>query len=295
MDIKKLQFLAYDIRKDIVEMLHHAGSGHSGGSLGMTDIFTVLYFDIMKNFSSDPKSEKRDYVILSNGHICPVLYATLSKRGYFDRDDLFTLRKLGSRLQGHPHFVANKINSINNSNSHNNLAGIENSSGPLGQGISQAVGLAASLKRDKKKNGVYCFVGDGELQEGQCYESFLFAGKEKLSNLTVIVDYNNIQIDGKVEDVLPLGEIDEMFLNYSFSVIDFDGNDIEQIKFAFEEAKKIKDKPVCLIARTIPGKGVSFMENDYTWHGKTPNSEQTEIALREIEEFQSKILQGGKK
>lgn len=278
MIVKELKLIANDIRVDIIKMLNEAKSGHAGGSLGMADLMTVLYFDVLNHNPRSPNSRERDFVFLSNGHTCPVLYSALARSGYFKVEELLTLRKLGSRLQGHPH--------------NNILPGIENSGGPLGQGYSQAVGLAASLKRDKKKNKVYCFVGDGELEEGQCWESSLFASKEKLDNLIVIIDRNHMQIDGDTEEVLPLNFLNEKFLALGFYVLEFDGNDISQIKHAFKEAKKIKDKPICFVAKTIPGKGVSFMENDFSWHGKAPNDDETKIALEELSIIKNKIKRG---
>lgn len=276
----ELKLKANEIRIDIIKMLNLAGTGHTAGPLGMSDIFTVLYFDILKNDTKKPLSEKRDFVFLSNGHICPVLYATLAHRGYFKIDELKTLRKLGSRLQGHPHYGA--------------LAGVENSGGPLGQGISQAVGLAVSLKRDQKQNSVYCFTGDGELEEGQVWEAFMYASKEKLDNLIVIVDRNHIQIDGSTEDVGGLFNLDKKFTSFGFSVIEFDGNNISQIKHAFEHALEMrgKAKPICLLANTTPGKGVSIFEGDYKWHGKTPNDEETKKAITELELIRKKLLGG---
>lgn len=278
----ELKLKANEIRVDIIKMLNLAGTGHTAGPLGMADIFTVLYFDILKNDSKKPLSEKRDFVFLSNGHICPVLYATLAHKNYFKLDELKTLRKLGSRLQGHPHYGA--------------LPGVENSGGPLGQGISQAVGLAVSLKRDKKQNKVYCFTGDGELEEGQCWEAFMYASKEKLDNLIFIVDRNHIQIDGSTEDIGGLFDLGKKFTSFGFSVIEFDGNNISQIKHALSHALKMKGKakPICLIANTIPGKGVSIFEGDYRWHGKTPNADETKKALYELELNRKKLI-GGKK
>ena len=267
MDIINLQLKAKLIRKSILEMIYLAGSGHPAGALGLTDIFTVLYFDVLKHNPKKPKLESRDYVIVSNGHIAPVLYGTLAESGYFLKNKLQTLRKLGSKLQGHPHY--------------NSLPGIENSSGSLGQGISIAVGLATSLKRDKKNNLVYCFIGDGELNEGQIWEALLFASKENLDNLIIILDRNNIQIDGTTEQVLPLEPLTKKFRSFNLATIKFDGNNISQIKDAFYHAKKIK-KPVILIAKTISGKGVSFMEGNYIWHGKVPNKEQYLKAMEEL-------------
>lgn len=275
MNIKELKLKANDIRKDIIEMLYRAGSGHPAGALGLADIFTVLYFDILKHNPKKPNDNQRDFVILSNGHVCPVLYASLAQVGYFPKKELLTLRKLGSKLQGHPHNLS--------------LAGIENSSGPLGQGISQAVGLAAVLKREKKKNHVYCFVGDGELDEGQVWESLMFAAKEKLDNLTIIIDRNYIQIDGKTEDVMPLDPLNTKLNAFNLATIEFDGNNIIQIKHAFKHAKKIKNKSVCLIARTLSGKNISFMQGDYNWHGKAPNEEEYKLAMAELNKIDEEI------
>lgn len=274
MDNYKLELKAKQIRKNIIEMLYLAGSGHPAGALGLADIFSVLYFDKLKHNPKNPNSSLRDFVILSNGHVCPVLYSTLAEAKYFDKKELITLRKLGSSLQGHPHNL--------------DLAGVENSSGPLGQGLSIAVGLAASLKRDDKSNYVYCFVGDGELDEGQIWEALLFAGKEKLDNLIIIVDRNFIQIDGTTEEVMPLEPLTKKFNSFNLATIDFDGNNIAQIKHAIEHAKKIKNKPTVLIAKTISGKGVSFMEKDYRWHGKTINKEDYDKAMLELNEVKLK-------
>lgn len=279
MKIKEVKLLANNIRIDIIKMLNQAKSGHTAGPLGMSDLFAVLYGEFLKFNPKKPQDKKRDYVILSNGHTCPVLYSTLARFNYFPISELKTLRKLGSRLQGHPHIGA--------------LPGVENSGGPLGQGFSQAVGLAASLKRENKENKVFCFTGDGELDEGQSWEAALFAAKEKLDNLTIIVDRNHIQIDGTTDDVLPLHHLNKKFLSFDFAVIEFDGNNVGQIREAFKQANKIKDKPVCLIAKTTPGKGVSFMENDFYWHGVAPSDQDTQLALKELAEIEKNIV-GGK-
>lgn len=278
MHLKDLKLLSNKIRKEIVTMVYEAGSGHPGGALGLADIFTVLYNEVLRHRSNDPNWKDRDFVILSNGHVCPVLYATLAYQGYFPKKELKTLRKLGTRLQGHPHNGC--------------LPGVENSGGPLGQGISQAVGLAASLKRDKKKNRVYCFVGDGELEEGQVWEALLFASKEKLDNFVLIVDRNDMQIDDRTRNVMPLEPLSRKFTAFNFGVINFDGNDIKQVRTAFKEAAKIKDKSMCLIAKTIPGKGVSYMENDFHWHGKIPNKKEFEQAMVDLYIIESKIKKG---
>ncbi|MCA9496365.1 MAG: transketolase [Nanoarchaeota archaeon] len=268
MQTKELELKANQIRQDIIEMLYIAKSGHSAGAIGMADIFTVLYNNILKHNPKKPNSNERDFVILSNGHICPVLYATLAQNNYFPKSKLKTLRQLGTKLQGHPHNLS--------------LPGIENSSGSLGQGISQAVGLASSLKRDKKSNKVYCFVGDGELEEGQCWEAIMFAAKEKLNNLILIVDRNFIQIDGNTQNIINFGNLNKKFTAFNWTSIDIDGNNLKQIYTAFNEAKKNKLKPTCIIANTIPGKGITYMENNYKWHGKAPNEEEKNLAIKEL-------------
>lgn len=283
MNLKELNLISNSIRQSIIEMLNIAGSGHPGGALGMSEILTTLYFDEMRIDPKKPRWENRDFFILSNGHTCPVLYATLAHRGFFKKSELLSLRKLDSRLQGHP---------CSDISSQHYTPGVEASSGPLGQGLSQAVGLAASLKRENKKNRVYCSVGDGELEEGQCWEALLFAQKEKLDNLIVIVDYNHIQIDGNPDQVLNLSPINNKFRAFNFLTIELNGNSIPQLKKVFTEIKKIKGKPICLIAKTIPGKGVSFMENDYTWHGKAPNDDETKKALKELEGERRKLENG---
>ncbi|MCA9460139.1 MAG: transketolase [Nanoarchaeota archaeon] len=276
MQNKELKLKANQIRQNIIEMLHTAKSGHSAGAIGMADIFSVLYFNILKHNPKNPKSKNRDFVILSNGHICPVLYATLAQSNYFPKSKLNTLRQIGSNLQGHPH--------------NNSLPGIENSSGSLGQGISQAVGLASSLRRDNKTNKVYCFVGDGELEEGQCWEAIMYAAKEKLNNLILIVDRNFIQIDGNTQDIINFGPLNKKFTAFNWLSINIDGNNISQINKAFKEAKNIKHKPICIIAKTIPSKGISYMENDFHWHGKAPNDKKKKIALEELEKEREKLL-----
>ncbi len=272
---KQIQKKANNIRKNIIKMLLAAKSGHSAGSLDMADIFAALYFEILKHDPKKPNWKDRDFLILSNGHICPVLYATLAEAGYFPQNELMTLRQLGSRLQGHPHRDA--------------LPGVENTSGPLGQGLSQAAGLAYALKRDNRKNWVYCLMSDGEQDEGQTWEAAMFAGKNKLPNLTAIMDRNNIQIDGNTEDIMPLEPLKEKYESFSWHVLEIDGHNIEAIIDACNEAKAIWNKPVMIIANTIPGKGVDFMEYDYTWHGKPPKPEEAERALKELRTLGGKI------
>lgn len=277
MDFKKLDSIANQIRQDIVSMLLEAKSGHSAGPLGMADVFTALYFgDVLKHDPKNPDWEERDRVVLSNGHICPVLYATLARAGYFPVDELKTLRKLGTRLQGHPH--------------RGSLPGVETSSGPLGQGLSQAVGMALAFKMDKKKNQVFCITGDGEQDEGQIWEAAMLAAKHKLDNLTQIMDRNNIQIDGFTEDVMPLEPLKQKYEAFNWHVIDIDGHNIEQIIDALNMAKAIFEKPVLIIAHTIPGKGVDFMEFDFNWHGIPPNKEQADAALKQLRSLGGKIV-----
>ncbi|TSC96795.1 MAG: transketolase N-terminal domain protein [Parcubacteria group bacterium Athens0714_26] len=277
---KKLEFLeemANVIRRDIIEMLVEAGSGHSAGPLGMADIFAALYFHILNHNPKNPAWPERDRVILSNGHICPALYAALANSGYFSIEELMTLRKISSRLQGHPH--------------RGSLPGIETTSGPLGSGLSQAIGFALAAKLDNKKYRVYCLTSDGEHQEGNTWEAIMFAGNKgtKLNNLTVIVDRNNIQIDGFTEDVMPLEPLREKYEAFKWHVIEVNGHDMEEFVAAVNEAKAIYEKPTVIIAHTIPGKGVSFMEKDYLWHGKPPTKDEARIALKELRTLQGKI------
>lgn len=275
MTIKQLERKANDIRQDLIKMLLEAGSGHSAGPLGMADVFTALYFDILKHNPKKPNWAERDYLVLSNGHICPIQYTAMAHAGYFPKKEMWTLRKFGTRLQGHPH---NEI-----------LPGIEVSSGPLGSGIGQACGIAYALRMDKKKNQVYCLGSDGEHDTGIWWESVLWAGKHKLDNLTVIIDRNNIQIDGYTEDVLPLEPIRAKWEAFNWHVIDVDGHNIEAIIDACNEAKAIYEKPVAIIAHTIPGKGVDFMEFEVSWHGKPPTEDEAKEALHQLRTLGGKI------
>lgn len=274
-EIKDLELKADLIRQDIIKMLLEAGSGHSAGPLGMADVFTALYFNVLKIDPEKPDWEERDRLVLSNGHICPVLYTTMAHKGFFPTSELKTLRKLGTRLQGHPHRSA--------------LPGLETTSGPLGSGISQASGMALGLKLDKKDNWVYCLTSDGEHDEGNTWEAVMLAAKYKLNNLTVIIDRNNIQIDGFTEDVMPLDSLKAKYEAFGWFVIEIDGHNFQAIIDACNEAKTIHTQPVCIIARTIPGKGVDFMENDPAWHGKAPNSDEAKKALHELRTLQGKI------
>ncbi|TSC86069.1 MAG: transketolase N-terminal domain protein [Microgenomates group bacterium Gr01-1014_16] len=266
-------------------MLLAAGSGHSAGPLGMADVFTALYFgEVLNCDPKDPWKEERDRVLLSAGHICPVWYATLGNAGYFPKEELLTLRKLGSRLQGHPHFRA--------------LPGVESTGGPLGQGMSQAIGHALAIRMDvaagklpvgERMPWVYCVLSDAELQEGQNWEAIMFAGKNNLHNLTVVIDRNNIQIDGFTEDVMPLEPLADKFKAFNWSVIEVDGHNVREIVDAFNKAMAIFENPTVIIAHTIPGKGVDFMGWKYEWHGKPPNKDEGEKALSELRTLQGKI------
>lgn len=274
--LEKLELIANDIREDIIRMLEHAGSGHSAGPLGLADIFTALYFDILQHDPKNPDWDERDILLLSNGHCVPVRYATMAHAGYFDRKELLTLRKLGSRLQGHPERVR--------------LPGLESTSGPLGSGLSQACGIALGLRMDKQQHRwVYVVMGDGELDEGNVWEAAMLAGKEKLNNVIGIIDRNNIQIDGPTEHVMPLEDLRGKWEAFGWHVLEINGNDIEAVIDACAMAHAIHEKPVMIIAHTIPGKGVDFMENDFHWHGAPPNHEQAVKALHELRTLGGKI------
>ncbi len=269
--LKDLKQKANKIRQLIIEMLVEAGSGHSAGPLGMADIFTAFYFHILNHYPKNPSSPDRDRLVLSNGHICPVQYAAMALAGYFPIEELKTLRKINSRLQGHPHRTS--------------LPGLETTSGPLGEGISQAIGIALAGKMNKKNYHVYCLTSDGEHEEGNTWEAVMFAAKNKLNNLIQVIDRNYIQIDGATEDIMPLDPLKEKYEAFNWNVLEVDGNDIKSFIEAIEKAKLALDKPTIIIAKTIPGKGVSFMENDYRWHGKTPNKEEAKKALEELKAY----------
>jgi transketolase len=278
--IEALELKANEIRQDIVKMLLAAGSGHSAGPLGLADVFTALYFNIMKNDPENPDWDQRDILILSNGHCVPVRYATMANAGYFDRKELLTLRKLGSRLQGHPERLR--------------MPGMETTSGPLGSGLSQAAGMAMALRINKEHHRwVYVVMGDGELDEGNIWEAAMTVGKYKLNNLIAIVDRNNIQIDGPTETVMPLDDLRAKWEAFGWHVLEIDGNDVEAVIDACSMARAIVEKPVVIIAHTIPGKGVDFMEYDFHWHGSPPNAEQAKVALRELRTLRGKIKSEG--
>ncbi len=268
--IRNLKLLSNTLRQNIIKMVYKARSGHPGGSLGMADIFTALYFHHLNLYPKKPKHPDRDLLVLSNGHICPVLYAAMAKKGFFPKKELLTFRQTNSRLQGHPHREA--------------LPGLETSSGPLGSGLSQAAGIALALKNDKKRNKVVCITSDGEHQEGNTWEAIMFAEKYGLDNLTVIVDRNKIQIDGETEEVMPLKSLREKYASFGWGVVEINGNNMKDILTALQISLKPRKNPLVIIAHTTPGKGVSFMENEYEWHGKAPNEEETIKALEELEE-----------
>lgn len=268
--------IANAIREDIIKMLVSAGSGHSAGPLDMADVFTTLYFSGELNLNpKKPWDLDRDRIILSNGHICPVWYATLAHAGYFPKEELLTLRKIDSRLQGHPHY--------------RELPGVENTGGPLGQGLSQAIGVAMAARMDFKKYRTYCLMSDAELQEGQNWEAIMFAGKNNLANLTAIIDRNNIQIDGFTENIMPLEPLADKFRAFNWTVIDVDGHNYIEISNAINKAKTIFENPTVIIAHTIPGKGVDFMEGKFEWHGKPPNPDEAKLALKELRTLGGKI------
>lgn len=278
MDKLKLMKTANEVRKDIVTAVHSAKAGHPGGSLSAADIFTYLYFEEMNIDPKEPKKADRDRFVLSKGHTAPGLYSVLAERGYFPKEDLKTLRHTGSYLQGHPDMK--------------HIPGVDMSSGSLGQGISAAVGMALSAKLSNEDYRVYTLLGDGEIQEGQVWEAAMFAGHRKLDNLTVIVDNNGLQIDGKIEDVCSPYPIDKKFEAFNFHVINVeDGNDFDQLKAAFDEAKATKGMPTAIVMKTVKGKDVSFMENNAGWHGKAPNDEEYEIAMADLEKVGEALCQ----
>ena len=277
--MNKLELMktANEVRKGIVTAVHSAKSGHPGGSLSAADIYTYLYFEEMNIDPQDPKKADRDRFVLSKGHTAPGYYSTLAHRGFFPVEDLTTLRKVGSYLQGHPDMK--------------HIPGVDMSSGSLGQGISAAVGMAISAKLSDDDYRVYTLLGDGEIQEGQVWEASMLAGHRKLDNLVVIVDNNNLQIDGKITDVNSPYPIDKKFEAFNFHVINIDGNDFDQIEAAFKEARETKGMPTAIIAKTIKGKGVSFMEDQAGWHGKAPNDEQYAQAMEELEKAGEALCQ----
>ena len=277
MNTLELQKQAVEVRKGIVEGVHSAKAGHPGGSLSAADIFTYLYFEEMNIDPKNPKDENRDRFVLSKGHTAPGLYSALAHRGYFPVEDLLTLRHTGSYLQGHPDMK--------------HIPGVDMSSGSLGQGLSAAAGMALAGKLQNKDYRVYALLGDGEIQEGQIWEAAMFSGYRKLDNLCVIVDNNNLQIDGAIDEVCSPYPIDKKFESFNFHVINIDGNDFDQIRAAFDEAKETKGMPTAIIAHTVKGKGVSFMENQVGWHGKAPNDEEFAIAMEDLRKAGEELCQ----
>lgn len=278
MDKLRLQQIANEVRKGIIEGVHSAKAGHPGGSLSAADVFTYLYFEEMNIDPKEPAMEERDRFVLSKGHNAPGFYSVLAQRGYFPVEDLKTLRHMGSYLQGHPDMK--------------HIPGVDMSSGSLGQGISAAVGMALSAKMDNRSYRVYTLLGDGELEEGQVWEAAMFAGHRKLDNLVVIVDNNGLQIDGRIEDVCSPYPIDRKFEAFNFHVIRVaDGNDFDQLKAAFDEARNTKGMPTAIVMKTVKGKGVSYMENNVSWHGKAPNDEEYAVAMEELEKAGEALCQ----
>jgi transketolase len=279
--IPQLEAKANEIRQSIIRMLEAAGSGHSAGPLDLTDIFTALYFHILNIRPEEPEWPDRDIILLSNGHTVPVQYATMAEAGFFDKEELLTLRKFGSRLQGHPE--------------REKLPGLENTSGPLGSGLSQGAGYAYTLQYidDQPHRFVYVVMGDGELNEGNIWEAAMFAGKYKLSQLIAFVDRNNIQIDGNTEDVMPLEDLKGKWESFGWHVLEIDGHNMESIIDAASQGRAITNRPTVVIAHTIPGKGVDFMEYDYKWHGVAPNSDQAKEALTKLRTLDGKISHEG--
>ena len=266
--IEELYKTSNKLKQTVIDMLTEAGSGHTAGSLGTAEIFTALYFQILNIDPKKPYKKDRDRFLLSNGHICPIWYATLSERGFFSKSELWKLRKINSKLQGHP--------------KKNSLPGIENTSGSLGQGLSQAIGVAIAAKMDNIDYRIYCMTGDGELNEGQIWESAMFAPNKKLNNITWIIDRNNIQSDGKTEDVMPLENLKDKLESFNWFVIEINGHSIEEIISACKMAKSITQRPTAIIAHTIPGEGIEFMENNYKWHGKVPSKKEAIAAKEEL-------------
>lgn len=277
MENLELQKKANEVRKGIVTAVHSAKAGHPGGSLSAADIYTYLYFEEMNIDPKEPKMEDRDRFVLSKGHTAPGLYSTLANRGFFPVEDLTTLRKLGSYLQGHPDMK--------------HIPGVDMSSGSLGQGISAAVGMALGAKMSGKDFRVYTLLGDGELEEGQVWEASMFAGHRKLDNLVVIVDNNGLQIDGKIDDVCSPYPIDKKFEAFNFHVINVDAHDFDALRSAFKEARETKGMPTAIVARSLKGKGVSFMEGSVDWHGKAPNDEQYAVAMADLERIGEELCQ----
>lgn len=276
LSLERLQTIANDIRQDIIRMLEHAGSGHSAGPLGLVDVFTALYFEVLRHDPANPDWPERDILLLSNGHCVPVRYAAMAHAGYLPREELMTLRQLGSRLQGHPERTR--------------LPALESTSGPLGCGLSQACGIALAMRMDRQPHRwVYVVMSDGELDEGNVWEAAMLGGNQRLTNIIGIIDRNNIQIDGFTEEIMPLEPFADKWRAWNWHVIEIDGHNLEQIAAAFHEAASIFEKPTVIIAHTIPGKGVKEFERDFHWHGKPPDKEQARMALAELRTLGGRI------
>lgn len=273
-DYSSYENISYDIRTNIIETLKYSKSGHAAGSLGMADIFTLLYFKHLNVDPKNPKNVNRDRLVLSNGHICPLLYVTLAERGFFPKEELLTLRKINSRLQGHPHNMS--------------LPGIENSSGPLGQGISQGIGFAINSHLKNLNYYTFIIVSDGELNEGQSWEGIMFAGSNKIDKIIMIVDVNNIQISGKTTEILNLKPLKEKFESFKWNVLEIDGHNFSEIDLAISQSKSIINMPSVILANTIPGKGVDFMEYQFEWHGKAPTDSEAKLALESLKKIYKK-------
>lgn len=273
--IKELEVIANRLRISTIEMVAHAGSGHQGGPLGMADVFSVLYFHALNHDPKNPEWEERDRLILSNGHTCPIRYAAMAEAGYFPHEELKTLRRLGTRLQGHPERLK--------------LPGAETTSGPLGAGLAQAAGLAYAAKMDKKKWRVFCQTSDGEHEAGLHWEAMLFAGKYRLDNLVCIVDRNNIQIDGRTEDIMPLEPLRQKYESFNWHVLECDGNSVSAVVAALEATESLFDKPICVLTHNVPGKGVSYMENNFVWHSQPFKPGQAEAAVDELKAVGAKL------
>lgn len=277
-DTARLRKIAFDLRQDILAMIYQAQSGHPGGSLGMIDLILTLYASgILRHDSKRPSWEKRDYFLLSNGHICPALYAVLAQQKYFAREELETFRQINSRLEGHPHFLMD-----GSTIDKGTVEGVEITAGSLGHGSSQAAGLAYGLQIDNKKNHVFCLLSDGEQQEGQTWEAYMFAAHHQLKNLTYIIDYNHIQISGKTQEVMSLGSLKLKLIAFGLHVLEMDAHDFSDIQKKLQKAKDSTQQAVAIIAHSTAGKGVSFMENDYRWHGQAPNKKEFESAMQEL-------------
>ncbi|MDD5251829.1 MAG: transketolase [Patescibacteria group bacterium] len=272
---RQLALTANRLRGHVIRMVAAAGSGHPGGALGLADLMTALYFRVLRQDPKKPDWPERDRLILSNGHVCPIRYAAMAEAGYFPVDELMTLRKFGTRLQGHPE--------------RERLPGVETTSGPLGAGLAQSCGLAYAAHLDKAAWRTYCVVSDGEHDAGLHWESVLFAGARRLANLTLFVDRNNIQLDGPTETIMPLEPLADKYRAFNWNVLEIDGHDFDAIFAAIETAQSTADRPTVVVCRTVPGKGVSFMENDYRWHGQAPNAEQEAAALKELKEIAAKL------